>query len=56
MLVSRSGLVISLEAGVQAADEQWPVSWSVPVDWWSVGLSEASRMAGCYLQHQLVEV
>ena len=40
---------------MQAADEQWLVSWSVSVDWWSVGHSEVRKKAGC-LQHRLVEV
>ena len=40
---------------MQTADEHWLVSWSVPVDWLSVGHSEAGKRAGFILQHQLVE-
>ena len=41
---------------MQVADEQWPVSWSVPVDWWSVDHSYVEQRASCCLQHRLVEV
>ena len=56
MLVSSTRLVISLRPCGQAAEEHWPVSELVPVEWWLVGQSEAGRRADCCLQHWQVEV